>query len=96
MIKGKYLPVFIANFVLMDYGTGAIFGCPAHDVRDNIFAEKYGLPITPVIKSSQTPEDSYTKKLSDKDLLINSDFLTGLTLSDGKKKAIEFLYLCYR
>ena len=43
MLKGKYLPVFIANFVLMESGTGAIFGCPAHDLRDNIFAKKYGL-----------------------------------------------------
>src|SRR5690606_26930855 len=45
----RELPVYIANFVLMDYGTGAIFGCPAHDQRDFDFASKYGLPIRPVV-----------------------------------------------
>src|SRR5204862_7088 len=48
-IAGKRLPVYIANFVLMEYGTGAIFGCPAHDQRDLDFARKYGLPVTPVV-----------------------------------------------
>ena len=48
-IKDHTLPVFVANFVLMDYGTGAIFGCPAHDQRDIDFARKYGLPVIPVV-----------------------------------------------
>ena len=48
-IKGKKLPVFVANFILMDYGTGAIFGCPAHDQRDLDFAKKYNLQITEVV-----------------------------------------------
>ena len=46
---GKTLPVYVANFVLMEYGTGAIFGCPAHDQRDLDFARKYGLSVTPVV-----------------------------------------------
>jgi leucyl-tRNA synthetase len=91
LIKGKYLPVFIANFVLMDYGTGAIFGCPAHDTRDNLFAEKYGLPVLPVIKSLQNPEEAYTKEVKPEDVIINSDFLNGLTSAEGKLKVTEVL-----
>jgi leucyl-tRNA synthetase len=48
LIRNWELPVWIANFILMDYGTGAIFGCPAHDQRDFDFATKYGLPVKPV------------------------------------------------
>src|SRR5690606_18287554 len=48
-VEGTILPVYIANFVLMEYGTGAIFGCPAHDQRDLEFAHKYGLPVIPVV-----------------------------------------------
>src|SRR5258708_37373533 len=49
LVPGLQLPVFVANFVLMEYGTGAIFGCPAHDQRDLDFARKYGLPVRPVV-----------------------------------------------
>jgi leucyl-tRNA synthetase len=49
LIKGKFLPLFIANFILMDYGSGAIYGCPAHDQRDLDFAIKYNIEIIPVI-----------------------------------------------
>src|SRR5262249_44373001 len=52
-MKGKLLPIYVANFVLMEYGTGAIFGCPAHDARDFEFATKYQLPIVPVIQSDE-------------------------------------------
>ena len=54
LIEGKTLPVYIANFVLMDYGTGAIFGCPAHDQRDLDFANAYNLPVLPVVQPTQT------------------------------------------
>jgi leucyl-tRNA synthetase len=76
------LPVYVANFVLMDYGTGAIFGCPAHDQRDLDFANKYGLPVVPVVKpegvdaaSFQITEEAY----SDDGKMINSRFLDGMS-----------------
>lgn len=76
------LPVYIANFVLMDYGTGAIFACPAHDKRDYDFAKKYGLPITKVIECEALP-------FEEDGIAINSDFLNGLTTKEAKVKAIE-------
>jgi leucyl-tRNA synthetase len=76
------IPVYIANFVLMDYGTGAIFGCPAHDQRDFDFATKYALPITSVVMPSG--EDAVTYNVGDKPydgdgVMINSRFLDGMT-----------------
>lgn len=56
LIEGKTLPVWIANFIMMDYGTGAIFGCPAHDARDFEFARKYGLPIIPVFVPAESSD----------------------------------------
>jgi leucyl-tRNA synthetase len=73
------LPVIITNFVLMDYGTGAIFGCPAHDERDHELAVKMNLPIKQVVETDHT-EDG---------ILINSDFLNGLTSNEAKRKVIE-------
>jgi leucyl-tRNA synthetase len=76
------LPVYVANFVLMDYGTGAIFGCPGHDQRDLDFANKYGLPVVPVVmpegadaKTFQVTEEAFT----DEGTMINSRFLDGMT-----------------
>lgn len=85
-IDGKKLPLYLANFILLDYGTGAIFGCPAHDQRDHDFATKYGLEITPVIASTDvTPmELPYTGP----GVLINSEFLDGLTIDAAKAAAI--------
>src|SRR5690606_10856580 len=80
------LPVYVANFVLMDYGTGAVFGCPAHDQRDLDFANKYGLPVRPVVKpdgvdaaSFHVTEDAY----SDDGTMINSRFLDGMSPTDA-------------
>src|SRR5207237_584866 len=70
------LPVIITNFVLMDYGTGAIFGCPAHDERDHELAVKMNLPIKQVVETDHM-EDG---------ILINSDFLNGLTSNEAKRK----------
>lgn len=85
------LPVWIANFVLMDYGTGAIFGCPAHDQRDLDFARKYGLPVPPVV----VPEDADPAEFSigtvayvGPGLLANSQFLDGLGVEEAKEAAI--------
>ncbi len=85
-IEGKELPVYLANFILMDYGTGAIFGCPAHDERDYTFAKKYGLDILQVVDAAGA-ELPYT----DDGTLINSEFLNGLNKEDGIKAAIQKL-----
>jgi leucyl-tRNA synthetase len=84
------LPVYIANFVLMDYGTGAIFGCPAHDQRDLDFARKYALPVTRVV--APTPEEA-SEPVGDEAYigpgrLVNSRFLDGLTAEDGIRAVI--------
>ncbi|HTO82185.1 MAG TPA: leucine--tRNA ligase [Methylomirabilota bacterium] len=88
------LPLYVANFVLMEYGTGAIFGCPAHDQRDLDFARKYGLPVTPVI--CPPSEDPKTYAIGDTAYLedgriINSRFLDGLDVEAGKRAATERL-----
>ena len=89
-IAGVEIPVWIANFVLMDYGTGAIFGCPAHDQRDWDFATAYGLPIRPVVKPAQgelPAHEAYTGP----GVLMNSGFLDGLGVDEGKSAAIARL-----
>ena len=83
-IKGRELPVYLANFILMDYGTGAIFGCPAHDARDFEFATKYNLPILPVVAGPEGSALPYT----DPGTMINSEWLNGLSVEDAKKRAI--------
>ena len=85
-IEGKELPIYLANFILMDYGTGAIFGCPAHDERDFAFATKYDLDILQVVETDGA-ELPYTEDGT----LINSEFLNGLTKDDGIKTAIKKL-----
>ncbi len=83
-------PVYVANFVLMDYGTGAVFGCPAHDQRDLDFARKYGLSVTPVV--SLPPEYDLTDTAYTGDgTIIHSDFLNGLSTTDAKEQAIQRL-----
>ena len=93
-VEGKTLPVYVANFVLMDYGTGAIFGCPAHDQRDIDFARKYGLEVTPVVlPPEQTKatfyiqDEAYTGEGS----IFNSDFLNGKSIEDAKATIAEVL-----
>jgi leucyl-tRNA synthetase len=87
----KTLPVWIANFVLMDYGTGALFGCPAHDQRDLDFARKYGLPVIPVVLPPG--EDPQTFAIGDEPYvgpgaIYHSDFLDGLDVEAAKAAAI--------
>ncbi|MEM8751581.1 MAG: leucine--tRNA ligase, partial [Pseudomonadota bacterium] len=81
------LPVYVANFVLMDYGAGAIFGCPAHDQRDLDFARRYGLNVTPVVcPTDQDPatfEVGYDAYLGP-GRIVNSRFLDGMTVEDAK------------
>ncbi len=93
-IKGKELPVYIANFILMDYGTGAIFGCPAHDPRDLDFARKYNLEVTPVVLPPEEEAASFEiqdEAYIDDGILFNSEFLNGLNKKDGIKTAIKRL-----
>ena len=87
-VNGKEIPIWISDYVLISYGTGAIMAVPAHDERDFEFAQKFEMPIIPVIDTGD--EDLPTTSI-DKGLLINSDFLNGLTVEDAKKKMIEFV-----
>jgi len=89
-ISGHTLPVYVANFVMMDYGTGAVFGCPAHDERDFEFATKYHLPIKIVVQPeagdlSLPLAAAYTGPGT----LTKSDFLDGLSVEEARSKAIE-------
>ena len=87
LISGKKIPVFVANFVLIEYGTGAIYGCPAHDQRDLDFANKYGLDIIPVVKPNETETESFSinqMAYSGDGLHVNSGFLNGLNTSEAK------------
>ena len=86
-IKNKKIPIYFANFVLMDYGTGAIFGCPAHDQRDFDFAKKYKLEIIKVV-SDEKDNDELKKAHTNNGKIINSDFLNGLDIGAAKQKII--------
>ena len=86
-IENKKLPVYFANFVLMDYGSGAIFGCPAHDQRDFDFAKKYALEITKVV--SDGINGSFDEAFTGNGKLINSNFLNGLDIINAKTKIID-------
>ncbi|GAB5426553.1 MAG: leucine--tRNA ligase [Devosia indica] len=89
VIDGQSLPVYVANFVLMDYGTGAVFGCPAHDQRDLDFARKYDLPVTPVVLPPGADPASFTignEAYVDTGNIFNSGFLDGLTIDEAKAR----------
>ena len=89
-VPQKTLPIYIANYVLSDYGTGAIFACPAHDQRDFEFANKYGITIIPVIHPFN--EELPTGKAFEGDgILMHSDFLNGMPVEEGRLKVIEEL-----
>ena len=91
--KNMKVPVYFANFVLMDYGLGAVFGCPAHDQRDLDFAKKYNLKITPVVKPEKDKDfEINNEAYTGEGYLYNSDFLNGLKVpSESIIKTIEFL-----
>jgi leucyl-tRNA synthetase len=93
------LPVYVANFVLMEYGTGAIFGCPGHDQRDLDFVNKYGLGVTPVV--CPTGQDPTTFIITDTAYdgdgrMINSRFLDGMTIAQAKEEVAKRLELDIR
>ena len=88
----KKIPIYVANFILMEYGTGAIFGCPAHDQRDLEFAKKYNLEIIPVVSPNKSKiieikNEAYT----DDGYIINSDFINDFDNEKAKQKIIEEL-----
>ena len=91
--KNMKVPVYFANFVLMDYGLGAVFGCPAHDQRDFDFAKKYNLQITPVVKPEKDQEFKINNlAYTGEGYLYNSKFLDGLKVpNESIIKTIEFL-----
>ena len=90
-INGKKIPIYVSNFVLMDYGNGAIFGCPAHDQRDFDFAKKYNLPIIRVVsdKNNSDSGDKMSEAFTGEGKIINSDFLNDLSISNAKQIIIE-------
>jgi len=93
-LPGVSFPVWIANFVLMEYGTGAIFGCPGHDERDFEFATKFGLPITPVVLPPGADPASFAlagEAYVGDGTIFNSDFLDGLEVPAAKRRVIEEL-----
>ncbi len=88
-IQNKELPIYFANFVLMDYGSGAIFGCPAHDQRDFDFAKKYNLEIIRVVSPEKSNSNELKEAYTGEGVLVNSNFLNGLDILSAKKKIIE-------
>ena len=91
--KNIQVPVYFANFVLMDYGLGAVFGCPAHDQRDLEFAKKYNLKVIPVVKPDKDQSFSIQEKaFTDDGYLFNSEFLNGLKVpNESIPKTIEYI-----
>jgi leucyl-tRNA synthetase len=88
-VTGKEIPIFISDYVLAGYGTGAIMAVPAHDDRDWAFAKKFSLPIIEVVAGGNVEEAPFTDVATGK--LINSGFLNGLEVADAKAKMIEYL-----
>ena len=91
-VNGKEIPIFISDYVLATYGTGAIMAVPAHDTRDWEFAKKFGLPIIEVVKGT-VPSDLDKEAFTDvaTGTLVNSDFLNGLSVEDAKDKMYAWL-----
>ncbi|HHU62678.1 MAG TPA: leucine--tRNA ligase [Clostridiales bacterium] len=92
-VNGEKVPIYIANYVLMDYGTGAVMGVPAHDQRDFEFAMKYELPILPVIRPEEGDIDAENmeRAFTEDGIMINSGQFNGLSNKEAIKKVIEFL-----
>jgi leucyl-tRNA synthetase len=91
-LLGKNVPIYLANFVLMDYGTGAVFGVPAHDQRDLDFARKYNLDVVPVVLPEGENEETFevaNTAFTDDGTLYNSDFLNGMNKNDAIKNIIK-------
>jgi leucyl-tRNA synthetase len=91
-ITGEKLPIWIANFVVMDYGTGAVMAVPAHDERDFAFAQRYQLPIRPVIQPIAASQQNYTQSAyTEAGILIHSGLFTGLSSEEAKRAITQHL-----
>ena len=88
-VNNKEIPIFISDYVLVSYGTGAIMAVPAHDTRDWEFAKKFDLPIIEVVKGGNVEEEAFTDCATG--IMVNSGMLDGLTVDEAKKKIIEWL-----
>lgn len=88
-VTGETIPIFISDYVLMNYGTGAIMAVPAHDARDYAFAKKFSLPIIEVVEGGDVSNQAFTS--CETGQMIHSDFLNGLNVPEAKKKMIAWL-----
>ncbi|MTI69313.1 MAG: leucine--tRNA ligase [Firmicutes bacterium] len=88
-VNGKEVPIYISDYVLMSYGTGAIMAVPGHDTRDWEFANKFDLPIIEVVKGGDIEKEAFTD--IDNGVMVNSDFLNGLKVEEAKKKISDWL-----
>lgn len=88
-VNGKEIPIYISDYVLMSYGTGAIMAVPAHDTRDYDFAKAFSLPIIEVVSGGDIEKEAFTD--CDTGTMVNSGFLDGLTVDEAKKKIVEWL-----
>jgi leucyl-tRNA synthetase len=91
-VNGQVIPIYLANYVLMGYGTGAIMAVPAHDTRDFSFAKQYNLPIVRVLqRPGGAPDEPLEEAFTDDGMHVHSDFLDGLNLEDSKKRINQWL-----
>ena len=88
-VTGAEIPIFISDYVLATYGTGAIMAVPGHDTRDWEFAKKFGLPIVEVVKGGDIEKEAFTD--CESGIMVNSGFLNGLTVEAAKAKITEWL-----
>ena len=88
-VNGREIPIYISDYVLMTYGTGAIMAVPAHDTRDWEFAKKFGLPIVEVVQGGDVEKEAFTD--CETGVLVNSGFLNGLSVEQAKEKIIAWL-----
>ena len=88
-VNGREIPIFISDYVLTSYGTGAIMAVPAHDTRDGDFAKKFGLPIVEVVKGGDVEKEAFTD--CDTGVMVNSGFLDGMSVEEAKKAIVAWL-----
>ena len=88
-VNKQEIPIFISDYVLISYGTGAIMAVPGHDTRDYAFAKKFGLPIVEVVAGGDIAKEAFID--TETGIMVNSDFLNGLEVDEAKKKITEFL-----